>query len=722
LFNDEGERTLTQGSASFSKPGIPTNILGRHVLAYSLALHFFFGSIYVLNALNLTFFYYYPRPIRIAVIDPYVDLLVWSASVLCASAIMLVRLPKSNERKIVQAGLALLSATLSVALVATTTGAFPSRVGVYSLFLIASATLAVSVLLNDQILGRPSRSLIVLVAVYLLASVAAVEVSSAIHYSAQAFDFTTAIGKSDAGIELQLSYASYGLLPWLYVAFLFSWAWVPLVQRLVPRTPLTARKPAINVTNKTNRSSLFKRILDNLDTNFFLTLALAVFIGYYPYFQNPPWIVGTDAYWRYFDPLSRMVAKNGVFAGFRQVLHEREIVPLMILYGARLVLPMSLTDIVRAAQLLLVLALALATTLFLAYDRNSGFGLTVFLLSVLSLTTTIGFYASILANWTALVIWLLFFAFLSFKSQGNLRVSDFAVLLLLSTLLLFTHPATWGVFAATVIATSVLVLIQERRKGFRSAGFLIGLVVIDLVLALVVILGLLAKSQGGDSVAIDAVSYYTFVFSNPSSVFWFWGALTHLTQVWSPFFSPLYLAISIAGVFSVSSLTANVWRKRLVFAWLFVSALGSILVAPVGFTPTSPAGSDTELWRLLYITPFPVLVPFGIVGLINFVKERSANNHSPQESNGLAQWIWLGILFLIGIALAWGGLSSWERVLFLVGILPLVTAILLIRSNVEEDMFLSSIILGVFLLVAFNNTTRALSQVLIDPHNYRPRS
>ncbi len=38
-----------------------------------------------------------------------------------------------------------------------------------------------------------------------------------------------------------------------------------------------------------------KRFEILLDPRILLALAFAVFIGYYPYFQNPPWLVGTDA-------------------------------------------------------------------------------------------------------------------------------------------------------------------------------------------------------------------------------------------------------------------------------------------------------------------------------------------------------------------------------------------------------------------------------------------
>ncbi len=52
----------------------------------------------------------------------------------------------------------------------------------------------------------------------------------------------------------------------------------------------------------------------------------------------------------------------------------------------------------------------------------------------------------------------------------GLRVIDLIVLLALSTLILFIHPWTWGVFAATVFVAAILALFQERREGLRAAA------------------------------------------------------------------------------------------------------------------------------------------------------------------------------------------------------------------------------------------------------------
>ena len=471
-----------------------------------------------------------------------------------------------------------------------------------------------------------------------------------------------------------------------------------------------------NENGPPNQSALISRMFEALDPRLLLALAVGVFVGYYAYFQNPPWIVGTDAYWRYYDPLVR-ISTDGPLSALRKALSERHPVPLMILYVGQLVLQVSFLDIVRMAQLLLVVVLAVSIGWFVAYGKNLNFGLTVFLLSVLSVTTTVGFYSSILANWMALVVWVLFFAYLVFRATGKVGAVDFVVLFLLSTLILFIHPWTWGVFATAVLVAAILGIIQERQRGLRTAGSLVGVIIADIALAFGTIT-YLAPSQGWR--VMDALGYYTFVINNPSSIFWFWDALTWLTRIWSPFFSPLYIAVSIFGVFSLRSPTIRPWCKRLVFAWLFVSAIGSLLVAPVGFNVADPSGSETQLWRLLYLTPFPVLAPFGIAWLSRLPERGVARSEEPlrQNGNGRLAGFWVGFLVLVGLGLALA--SSWERLLLILFFLPFVTGVILVRTHVPERKFLSALILAVFVLVAFNNTTRALSQLLRDPHNYRP--
>lgn len=683
-------------------------------------MSFLFGSVFALNVSGLGFFFFYPRLIHITIIDPWIDLLVWVASTFCAGALTIWR-SKDQLHLSVEPVLMVSSMILAILLFATLQNDLLYRVDVYLLFAIIALGLVAAIAWSRPLRNRSMSLPVPLVLVYVLAMLTVVETASLTHDVIRAFDLNTQVGSMDAGIELQLSYASYGLLPWLYLAFLFSWVWVPLVQRAFPRNPFlkTQRNEVPDrqeglVAHDSSGTHLSRL----LDPKLYLALAFAFFVGYYPYFENPPWLVGTDAYWRYYDPLLRMNAK-GVWGGFVQALHERHPVPLMLLYGTQLVSHVTSFDVVRVAQVLLVVTLAGSTYWFLARKKGASFGLTVFLLSALSVTTMVGLYSSILANWMVLVGWVAFLAYIGFRSDETFRIQDFAVLFGLSTLILLLHPWTWGVFAATVVTASILALIQDRRKGLRSSGMLLAIISVDLVFAFLSIT-LLAGSQGWR--VVDAIDLYTYVIQNPATVLYFWAALTRLTEIWAPFFSPLYIAVSILGVFCLKTSNLTKSRLRFIYAWLCVAAIGSILVAPVGFDPARPTETESQLWRLLFLTPFQLTVPFGIAWLAKLPRQLGLSPNpqgkvSTRWNSGLFSVI---ILIVLGTVLAWTP-AIFRPVLLLICV-PIATAPILLRGHQgdsAEREFLGAIVLVCFLLVALNSTLRGLSQLLIDPHNYR---
>jgi hypothetical protein len=685
--------------------------LPAHIVAYAFAMHLLFGSVVVLDSFGLTFFFYFPRTIQITMIGPSMDLLAWVATVAFLSALMIHSSLNHQRWDIVGVAMAGFSLVVSVVLLLAPSASLFQQIVICALFAVATTQFAVRALAHGTILNQSVRAVLVRSFIYLLTFFAALEISSAVHYVLQSFNPSTQIGRANAGLELQFSYVSYSLLPWLYVAFLFSWAWVPLGQRLIRSkfSKETQKGAGTVVEFGSSQTSHWSSKL--LDPRFVLALAVAAFIGYYPYFQNPPWVVGTDARLYYLGPLMRMNAQ-GPSGGFLQALSEWHPAVVALMYSVQLAVHSTAFDVVRLTPLFLVITLGLASWWFLGRNKSTGFGLLIFVLSVLSMTTTIGFYSSILANWMALVVWVLFFAYVSFRADRGFRIIDAVVLLALSTLILFLHPWTWGVFAASILIVAILTLIEEKRKGLRGAMTLVSVIVIDLVVTglSLVLLG----EMEGRGVA-DALFYYTFVILNPASVLVFWDTLTRLTQVWAPFFSPLSLAVSIIGVFYLAQSTG--WRRRLIFAWLFVSCVGSILIAPVGFDPANSAGSESQLWRLLFLTPFQLAAPFGVAWLTQLPSRLrvEATDSRPVNVTVSPHGLWLLALFAIGVLMAWAP-SPLSPILMLL-LLPALTCLALIKQGSGEEKFLKDLIIVVFLLVAFNNVSRALSQLLLASHN-----
>jgi hypothetical protein len=672
-------------------------------------MHLLFGSALVLNASKLVFTYYIPRTINITIIDPKIDLPVWIAAVILLSLAATWR-QRGIQSKLL--GIAVLSLAIFLGTVQLLNVAGEGFRGLtaYLLFLVGLAAFALQALnaesFRTSIAKATLRSL-----VYVLVYLTAIETASATSYVVRAFDITTQIGRIDAGIELQLSYASYGLLPLLYVAFLFSWIWVPVGQKLLAMILGAHSTVSSGQQGLIPEGESWKWLEVLQDPRFILALALGLFLGFYPYFENPPWLVGTDAVWRYYGPLLRMNS-HGVIGGFIQALVEWHPVTVATFYAFQLLFQTTPFAVVKYSPILLVITLGLATWWLLAGKKNVNFGILVFALSVLSISTTVGLYASILSNWVALVLWAIFFAYAAYRGDQGFRIVDALILFALSSLILLNHPWTWGVFATAVLIAAILALIQDKRKGLRSSGTLMAVVLLDAALAFSSIASLAAGQSQQITKTLDI---YFFAISDPSRVLYFWRALNWLISVWSPFFSPLYIAISIAGVFLLSRANLSTWRRRLIWAWLCVSGIGSVLVAPVGFDPTFSQG--TELWRLLFLTPFQLTAPLGILWLAQLPKrlQRTENpNTTPNTEWSVRLTLPCSILCL-GVLLALA--PVWLRFFIIIAALPAATFLVLTRTAVREVEVLGDMILLCFILVAFNNTTRALSQLLLSPHN-----
>ena len=145
--------------------------------------------------------------------------------------------------------------------------------------------------------------------------------------------------------------------------------------------------------------------------------------------------------------------------------------------------------------------------------------------------------------------------------------------------------------------------------------------------------------------------------------------------------------------------------------------LGSILVAPIGFVPNSPASSDSLLWRMVFLTPFQATVPFGVLWISG-----KLNGHRPSETAGMSKAYAWGPGAWVITALSSGVIMAFAPHAIALAILlisvPIITAVLTEKTSGDEGAFLSYAIQTACILIAFNYTARAISGLLIDPHNY----
>lgn len=673
----------------------------RQVFAYAYATHLLFGLAAVLNTPGFKFLFYYPRQIHLVIIDPSVDVLVWVASIGCSS-IAAIWCSRNTRKPVISIGVAALAITMDMAMLLGSLRGSINFVIVYVLFVFGSAVIVPLVLLSTTPNAMFTRSFI-----FFLVYLASIGIASATHYVVAAFDPTTQVGVFDSQIELQLTFAPYATVPWLCLAFLFSWAWVPITMFALRKGGLIHHSDQTppNQVALTYEPGNRRRFMDWLDPRILVALAVGAFVGYYPYFHNPGWLVGTDALWRYYDPLLRVNA-----GGFAQALKERYPVMLVLLYAMQRLLNISPYIVIQFVPLFLVLAMGLSAWWFLAPNDNA-FGLIIFLLSSFSFASTMGMFSSILANWAALVVWFAFAAYVSSKKKQSLGFLGFIITLLLSTMFLFIHPWTWGLFSASIVLAAVVYLVKGR--GNRRLGFLlVSIISLDVIMALVSLI-LLPGSQGWRE--LDALQLYASAL-RPERLFLFWDALVWITRTFGLFFSPVSIAVSIVGVFCLMRPSTTPWRRRFILAWLCVSAMSSILAAPIGFNPSHPESSETQLWRVLFLTPFQLTAPFGIVWLARL--ERSRISEMATGAEGIFQKIWIPLVFAGGVVSAWA--PGPLRLLTLFLVLPALTMAVLEKSHGKETELMGKILLTTFMVLMFDLATRALSQLLVDPHNYNP--
>ena len=681
-----------------------------HVVAYCFALHFFFGLVEVLNASNLSYFYYFPATVHIVIAGSAADMYLWLGSLIVLSGILLVK-GKEESHSIAVRLIVLGTIVLAIFLLAAAVFMIPAVPLTFVLFALGTSELLLIQSRKLQLFSCSPRCTLAKVGVYLLALFCIIEVSSAVFYVLRPFGMTgiAATGQLDAVIELQLAYAPYGLITWLYLGFLTSCFWIPLVNKLWKRNIEPLKFQAEPESKQIRTAGLLSSIL--LDPKFLLTVVLAVFIGYYPYFQNRGWLVGTDSYSIYYEPLLQMDSRGRLMA-VRQALGGRHPLTLMLLYLAQ-VTQMGPFEIVELSPVFLTLLVAVASLFFLGGKGSRSLGLMAFLFSVLSVTTAIGLYTSTIANWMILVVWGAFLAFLGFRTDDEYRKRDFLIFLLLSTLMIVIHPWTWGVLAIAILAAGIVGFIQEKRNRSPFSASLMRVVVIDYAFGFLSVT-YLTGSEGWR--VFNALSLYTYVFRNPSSIFEFWAALNWTTKFWSQFFSPIYIFIAILGVFALFRTDISSWRRRLILSWIFASMIGTILVAPVGFVPNSPASSDSQLWRMLFITPFQVTAPIGVLwisgklyGYRSTTEAKAINGHTWSPGR------WMIVLFSLGIMIAFAPYLLGLGVLLI--LVPVITAFTIEKGS-GEGVLLGYAIQAVCVLIAFNYTARAISDLLLDPHNY----
>jgi hypothetical protein len=532
--------------------------------------------------------------------------------------------------------------------------------------------------------------------------IALIECASAYYWVTAAFAPQTLFRVASQDLETSLTYAPYPIAPLVLLIIMFSWVWVPIVGRLTLRPRVAEGTPHVRPENQGEAMSERRRLFLFLDV--FAILSILVF--YFLYAAGQLWVVGVDSQWRYIIPLNTL---NGL--GFSQALG----MSLRLGHGVYLGLLLIIERVTGTSSFLVVkyaplaLTFLTATFSFLAFRRvlSRNFPLLAAVCMILWIPTTIGIWGGIQSNWAAYVLWMFFLAFV-FNQCIKSRTVSFLLQSLLSLGILIIHPWTWGVFLATLILAA---LFGIRPRADLKRG--LTTVVSSTWLAAPVGAAAFIYLSGLTSDISNAITLYFFPFAHADSVFkLFPGAWLELSRVWSSFLSPTLILIMLVGAFALNELRGE--TKRYLLAWVAVWCVGSILVAAIGYLPADAAISETQLWRILYLSPLPILLALGVSRLVNLTTRFVITG--PSIAPRLQPAVFSTAIGVFSLPL-----FLFEAPIIRLGSVIAGTLALLLltyRFHVKDSPKLMTS--TVLILIIVNAAFRSLFPLLLSPHNLVP--
>jgi hypothetical protein len=674
-----------------------------YLLLASIAASIFFGTLVFLNSLGITIHYYRASVLETTFLSRQLDLYaLWFSTLVVFFAITGLTMTYSQGEPIA----CLPISVLGVGMVLLTCG----LVALAAFLILVGQVLALMTKIIYQAGSHiffSKKRIRALLVVYLLSLVLLIELPALIYWVAATFWPGNMLGRGVALLETNLAYATSSISPWLYAAFLFGWLWAPAVVFLRKKVLSKNRGRVVKSDTSTTASigvdagKPWSKVLPVL-----FLLGLSVFVGYYPYWHEPEWLVGTDVYWIYKNPLDRMAAMSGP-TGFEQALNEHQSMFLILLLGLMRITGFSSHQVLRYTPMILTVMTSIAT-FWLVNKLRLGRDVSLLssIASIMWVPTTIGIFTSLLANWFAVVFWIIFLAVLMKKDSKFHIVGAAALGSLFSLAILFIHPWSWGPFAATTSLYLLAQLIGRRlsnRKLTLCAAF-------DLAGLAVGYMSLLMLKTSPRAFITDALSYYIAPLQDPRSILAFPDAINYFATLWSPFLNPVLVVVAIAGILAIVDRDDGL--RHLMWSWLCVTSIASILATSLGYW------GGGFLWRVFFVAPVAVLTALGASQMCRTLEQKIGGDNRVRGAS--AQWLWtvLVLISTLGASVTSVMMSGVfpELGLFLSLVLNLLLVTLLFHWAYEGVGI--SYILGVTIAVLIANSgLRSLMPLLVDPHN-----
>ena len=555
------------------------------------------------------------------------------------------------------------------------------------LALVASARLAE---------GEERRTTVAYLVVGAMTIFAMIECASIYYWVTSAVSPRGLFGVASQDLETALIYSAYPAAPALLLIILFSWVWIPIVTW----ARCNLRNKSLAPTNAPKQTERMNGRLFTASLGLLAILSILVFS--FLYVAGRTWIVGVDSIWRYLKPLNSLSGQT-VLQAVLASLRIGHGVYLVVLYAVKSGTGISSFAIVKFAPLILTFCTSSFALLAFRSTRSNSLALMSAISAIMWLPTTLGIFGGIQANWLAYALWMLFLASY-LNGSDRLRVVRFIAQSLLSVGILMLHPWTWGVFLATVIVATLLSVrrLTDLRRGVTG--------VLSVVwLAIPIALGVFIYLPGIRADIANAFLLYSSSLLHPNVMFKFFGAWSEMWREWSSFLSPTLIIIALVGAFALAELDGD--TKRYVLAWVAIWCVGSLLAAPLGYNPAKLATSQTQLWRMLYVSPLPILLALGIKKFVDLLGRLEI------PLSGGISWAQPTLLSAVICASSLPLFIVTTPIIRMISLVSGTVAILLLTVSLPADSSARIMIMIVLILIIVNAAFRSLFPLLLDPHN-----
>jgi len=727
--------------SSKTKP-LDTTLVKMYVFLAALAINLFSGFILVINRLSIPYFLYTtPMILHINLFSPFDNTLLWIGS-LCLVYITKEVVKESQHSRLINKFLnvALIgSCFVLLSLIAAKTEffgiptiideSFLKQLGFFaelfgSILLFGGSCLALLVLAFEN------RKIPTVFLIYFLSLLIPLEIWALFHWVAYPVDPASYLGFGWQGAfsELQLFYVGYPLIFSLFIAFLFSWLWVPIAQHVKARIePFLDVLGAVFLFKPQGNSGLFEGRREQesshakgnfvrpvLTGGYFriiilmVCLFVGVFVAYYPYITPKFGFVGWDTL-GYYEMLNTMVLEGPSRSLELAAATDRPLY-FLLLY---LLSSTSLSSYV-VIQLIPVLTVLISTLAAFWFVKVGEHGTLVAYFSVVftvfSFNTTIAMHAGILANWLAIGLAFIFFG-LVLQLEKKRTLKHFLLATTVWAAIFFTHYWSWMFFSLVLVCYGLLTWLQREKCNLKIKVLVLLLALFAFASLLFHLPSLFFFSSYGSSADFSPMNL-TLLFWTRLPLFihyWFFGALAN----------PVMMTLAIFGM--VLCFGQRNSFRRLLISWTVVGSLLSILTSSIGKNM-----NQWIMWRALYDIPFQIPAALGLYFLLSWLGrkahaiesvqfDRTDSPHSFFCSSVSENYVVI-IYFLVNYIISALFLILDFPVFLVLILLNCFVVTLFLHFKVKEDV--SSVLVFVFALVVtlflFNYTLRSLAPLALN--------